>query len=221
MFTSSILILNNSNEGGLLQPFIANALQASPTQVDVPSTPMPSHSSATSPAWDPSSRTPLFYSSCIPCKYLVYSTVLLSDLSIVLAKPSGPVEWILAPELYTTSFLVRIQGTKGDGGWERGRYENDMAAFQGLSNIEGSVKVQLQARVPKKIDIPACFLAPVAPFKKVVGAKAIVIFGDAIGSEVEVKSVDGDYWTVLDPASDTESVYPRRYLAALPIIRRT
>lgn len=126
----------------------------------------------------------------------------------------------MAPQLSTKLFLVRIQDTKGDGGWERGLYENDLAAFQGPSDTEGNVRVQLQARVPKMVDIPARFLAPVTPFKKVVGGKAIVIFGEDVGSEVEVMRVDNDDWMVLNTTSATYSLCPHRYLAALPFIRR-
>jgi hypothetical protein len=94
-----------------------------------------------------------------------------------------------------------------------------MAAFQGPSDTQGNVKVQLQARLPRKMTIPARFLIPISPFKKLVGEKAVVVFGDEVGSEVEVKEADGDDWAVLLLASTTHTFYPRRYLAALPIIR--
>lgn len=114
--------------------------------------------------------------------------------------------------------MVRIKGTKGIGGWERGKLEGDLAAFRGPSETEGTVKVKLQARLPKIMDIPAHLLIPVKPFKKIVGGNAIVIFGELIGSEVEVTRAGDDDWMILDTTSGTRLLYPSCYLAAPPII---
>jgi hypothetical protein len=187
-----------------------------PPQIDVPSTPMPGPSSATSPAWDPSSRTPLPHGTAfdIPGKYFDHSTVEVSDASVVV-----PVDWVLAPQLQKKTFLVRIQGTLYER-WEKGKYENDMAAFLGPGITESSVTVKLQASFPKKMDVPARFLYPITPYKKRVGETAIVVLGDDVGAEVEVKNVEGDSWVVLNLATNALSQYPPLSLAALPIIRK-
>jgi hypothetical protein len=179
---------------------------------------MPGPSSSTSPAWDPSSRTPqISYKNAfsIPGKYSDHSKVQPSNASI-----DVPVDWALASELHEKSFLVRIQGTKGNGGWEGGEYENDIAAYKGPGVKVGDVKVQIQGRLPKKMDIPARFITPISPYKQKVGEIAIVVIGDDVGEEVKVKNVDDDdSWEVRIVRTRTRVRYPPLNLAALPLIR--
>jgi hypothetical protein len=131
-----------------------------------------------------------------------------------------PEEWALAPQLSEKKFLASIQGTKGVGGWEGGRQEGMMVAFDGPGDAPGTVKVLTQSRNPKHIEIPARFLMPVKPYRNVIGSKAFIIFGEEVGAEVEVRSTEGDEWFV-SVSSGARFLFCRpTYIAGEPIFRR-
>jgi hypothetical protein len=128
--------------------------------------------------------------------------------------------WALHPKLRDKSFSVRIAGTNCDGGWRYTEYEGYAGAFRGPADTAGMVKVHLKVRRPQTIEIPAQFVNPVIPIKDTGTKKAIVIFGDNIGSEVEVKNAKApdDEWTVWNLASSSFFVCSCNHLAALPLI---
>jgi hypothetical protein len=123
--------------------------------------------------------------------------------------------WILAPELRTKSFGIRIKGTECDGGWRYTEHEGRTAAFRGPADTEGNVKVHLQLRVARTIEIPARFLVPIKPVKEVDVKKAVLIFGEDVGSEVEVTNTEDDDWTVWNLSTSSFIVCSSNHLAAL------
>jgi hypothetical protein len=184
-------------------------------ETDRPQTPMPGPSSSNTPAWDPSSQTPLSHGAPpdISGMYSFHTQwyCILTSLQVI------PADWILAPELQYKSFAVVIKNSTGLGGFEWGVHEGVRAAFRGPGE-PGMARIHLQLRLPRTIEIPTKFVVPIKPFKKVVGGKAIVIFGENIGSEVVVKSMEGSDWTVWDPLTSSLSICSSDHLAALPLI---
>jgi hypothetical protein len=77
------------------------------------------------------------------------------------------------------------------------------------------VKVHLQLRVARTIEIPARFLVLIKPVKEVDVKKAVLIFGEDVGSEVEVTNTEDDDWTVWNLSTSSFIVCSSNHLAAL------
>jgi hypothetical protein len=176
-----------------------------------PSTPMPEASSSSTPAWDASSQTPIGQETQ-PFSLGAYISIL--PYSFALTTTTGlPENWAFAPELADKSFLCRITGTKVPGGWASGTREGDIVGFAGFADTADMVKVRMDLRHHRSVNIPARYLIPFA--RGLSKDSHLIVYGPGIGTEVNVRSKDGDDWLVSNDVLSTIFLCPSLYLATL------
>ena len=105
---------------------------------------------------------------------------------------------MLALDLLSKRLTVRV--------WDR-----DKAVLLTRHLQEGTVRILTSGRQKKTMDIS---MAHVKPFCPSLGGKAVVVFGDNVGEEVEVQKAEGTEWIVLSSRSSEHYVVPYRWLCA-------
>jgi hypothetical protein len=156
-------------------------------RIEVPSTPMPEALSST-PAWDPSSRTPERQIFAERSKVYIF----LSDRAIIHCFPVPPQHWTQNPKLHGKSLRINISRMSV---WP----PDGILWGPSRSGKDGEVRVMLTGRNARLQDIQARLITPVRP---ALGENAAIIAGDETGAEVIVKTVDGEDWLALS-ASDS------------------
>jgi hypothetical protein len=182
----------------------------------VPSTPLPeAWTHPVSPAWDPSSRTPIPEDPGLKCgcsifNYSLWLTRLLTAL---------PKAWLLAPELTGKKVKLRVEGTKVLPMFRLGLFEGRVASFIAANPDEqadeqGLVKVRFLPRCDTML-LPCQYLQPFRPSG--IGEKVVVIRGEIVGSEHVVCKISDGEFSLADPSAPKValSTQPKHFLAVL------